>query len=274
MNTQCFIKGCLFFLCIISFASCQKEEDDLILKEIENATVIQGTVLTAEGKPLAGIDLSLDYNESAWLSYTKVRHKAKAKTDKNGHYKLLFYVQDDELKKVESLFEMFYLKVDLQSLDAKQYMLPADMSSIIASVEPLVVKPNPDEPPLLSYTIQPQRDTTYMQDFYIPQKRILRVTLKGFTPELEEAYFEVSNHFPWGGSSDQKDKMIDTKYEVGNSAYQLYISTSKEQTFEIPFALNEQNTIQLMRNKNGEYTRELYPIFVTKDSPQSLTFEY
>jgi len=273
MNTKNLFGIILFFLCTINLVSCEKEEDDFLSKETENSTVISGTVHTKDGQPLSGVNIKMDYYESAWLQYSLVRHKAKAKTDKNGNYKLELYVRDDELQRNENIRKYFDLVVDMKNLDSKQYILPGEMISNVISVDPLVVKPATDTAPIISYNISLERNKTYTQDFYIPQKRSVQITLKGFTPNQNNAHFEVSSFFPWGGESDE-EKMIDTKYNIGHSAMDMYVASSKEQTFEVPFALNENNIVRLTKRKNGILTSEDYKIFVTKDSPKSLTYEY
>lgn len=130
----------LLCLCTIGFTSCVKEEDDFLDEETENTTIIKGKIVTTDGEPLPNITVKVDYNEGKWLQYSKTRHKAEGQTDKNGSYKLEFYVKDDEMEK-ESDNESgvnrdFYLIVDMHSLDLKQYILPSDMSSIFEAESP------------------------------------------------------------------------------------------------------------------------------------------
>lgn len=273
MNTKNLFGIILFFLCTINLVSCEKEEDDFLSKDTENSTVISGTVHTKDELPLSGVNIKIDYYEGAWLQYSLLRHKAITKTDKNGNYKLEFYVRDDELQRDENLYKYFNIVVNMNNLDPKQYILPNDMTSIMISPDPPIAKPATNEAPIISYHFSVERNKTYTQDFYIPQKRYVQITLKGFTPKQNNAYFEVHSFFPWGEESDEK-QMIDSKYRTRQSGFDLNVASSEEQTFEVPFALNENNIVRLTKRKNGILDSEDHKIFVTKDSPKSLTYEY
>lgn len=265
-------------LSIVGLASCVKEEDDFLDGETENTTIVKGKIVTTDGEPLPNITVKVDYNEGKWLQYSKTRHKAEGQTDKNGIYKLEFYVKDDEMEKEtdseSGVNRDFYLIVDMHSLDPKQYILPSDMSSIFGADSP-VAQPNPDVPPTIeaAFFPAPVRDTTYTENFYVPRKRYIKVTLKGFVPQ-QKNNFSVCTYFPWGGESDREDKMIDTPYDIQHCAVDVYVATSAEQTFEVPFALNENNIIKVSKLKEGIYSEEDIPVYVTKDTPAELVYEY
>lgn len=104
-------------------------------------------------------------------------------------------------------------------------------------------------------------------------KRYVQITLKGFTPKQNNAYFEVHSFFPWGEESDEK-QMIDSKYRTRQSGSDLNVASSEEQTLESALCAERKQYCKINQKKNGILTSEDYKIFVTKDSPKSLTYEY
>lgn len=270
MRTTRKINGVLLlFLCSICLASCQKEEKDFLSKETEDCTVIEGIVQTTDGLPLAGIEVTADYHRNVWLYSYLVRHKAKARTGKNGKYRLFFYINDDEQKEEKDVSRYFSLSVNLKQLDAKKYILPSNMGAE-QSTNPSV----DDTPPMITTSMNSlERSTTYTKNYYIPQIRYIQITLKGFIPVRQNDRFELYSMFPYGGESNYKDKVLDTKYGI-RTIQGMYYSSSEEQTFEVLTALNENNVIRLIKCKDGVYTIEDHQLLVTKDSPKSLIYEY
>lgn len=269
----------LLFLCIISLASCQKEERDIELHETEQSTIVEGTVITSGGIPLADVEVKVDYSEAKWLSYSKTRHKAETTTDKNGKYRLFFEVKDDELETEEDkkvgVAQAYSLIFNMEHLDTKKYIMPSDMMPIITSVDPPIAKPAEKVDTKIDYHYASfERKETYMQNLYIPQKRYVQVTLKGFIPHQGD-YFEVCSAFPYGGESVTDNLFPNTNYGYGrveNYLFALY--DAEERTYQVPCALNENNILTLIRKKNGTYSTEEHQLFVTNDTPESLTFEY
>lgn len=267
----------LLCLCIINLTSCEKEEDDFLKEGTENTTIVKGKIVTTDGQALPGITVKVDYHEGIGFHYSLLRHKAEVKTDKNGNYKLEFYIKDDEMEEEEDspVSKYFRLTVDMQQLDPKQYILPFDMVSVSGPDSP-VAHLDPTIPATTggSFDPAPQRDTTYTENFYIPRKRYIPVTLKGLDPQKETNSFGVVTGFPWGGESDEANKLIDTPYSISFCAGNVYVATSAEQTLEVPFALNENNIIRIVKSKDGAYTTEDIPVYVTKDTPEKLVYEY
>lgn len=271
----------LFFLPVISLVSCTKEEWDLEKEETEHSTVIEGTILTSGGMPLADINVKVDYSENKWLQYAKTRHKGETKTDKNGKYRLHFQIKDDEQEtdkdKEFGVFKSYSLIYDLKNLNPKEYILPGDMIAIITSVDPPIAEPAEDIQPEIRYGCTFKRSNTYTNNLYIPRKRYIQVTLKGFVPQQQNDsfdYFKAYSSFPYGGESTEYI-FPGTNYkkeEVSDYMFTLY--SVEEKTFEIPFALNENNIITLLRKKDGVHSTETYQLFVTEDNPKSLTYEY
>lgn len=267
----------LFSLCLVGLAGCVKEEDDILKKDKEDQTVLQGKVVTSDGKPLSGIGMRMNYKKTVGIHYRLTRRKAVTQTDKSGDYTLKFYVEDDERENGDEdggVYKYFQFIVDMSNLDSTQYILPRDMVSCIIAGDSLIGKPADVAPKIVLTSGIPERNKTYTENFYIPKKRYVKVSLKGFTPQHPGSHFEVASYFPWGGESDEADKMIDTPYGIGHSGSDMFVASSAEQTFEVPFALNENNIVRLIRLKDGVATKEEYLIYVTKNSPESLTYEY
>lgn len=66
---------------MLLFASCHSEEDDFVDKPDPKSLIIKGVARTSGGQPLPDIEVKLDFREASLVA-TKVRHKAKATTDK------------------------------------------------------------------------------------------------------------------------------------------------------------------------------------------------
>lgn len=281
MKTKNLFGVFLLSLCIAGLSGCVKEEWDLAKKETKYSTVVEGTVLSSNGMPLANIDVKVDYHENKWLQYSNTRHKAETKTDKNGKYRLHFLVKDNEVEtdndKNSGISKSYILIFDLKTLNSKEYILPGDMATTILSVDPPVAKPTENTPPEIRYdyySFEPSK--TYTENLFIPKKRYIQVTLKKFVPrkDLYHDSFEVSTAFPFGGKAPAEYLFPGTAYGYGKVDDFFVLYAGEEQTFEVPFALNENNIIKLNRRKNGEYSTEEHPLFVTEDSPKNLTFEY
>lgn len=278
MKTKNLFRVLSLLLCAINFVSCQKEEWDVDSRETEQSTVVEGVVVTSGSVPLANVKIRVDYSENKWLAYAKTRHKAEATTDKNGKYRLFFSIKDDELEtekdKELGVSKNYLLIFDMERLNSKEYIMPSDMVSTVISVDPPIAHPAEKVNTRIDYYGSFERKKTYEQNLYIPQKRFIQVTLKGFVPQPGD-YFEVCNAFPYGGESVTDHLFPNTNYgyaKVDNFLFALY--DAQERTYQVPCALNENNIITINRKKNGVYSQEEHQLFVTKDSPQSLTFEY
>lgn len=279
MKTKSIFGILALFLCIISLASCQKEEIDTESVETEESTVVKGVAVTSNGMPLANVIVKVDYFEGRWLSYNKTRHKAETKTDKDGKYRLFFLVKDDELEtekdREAGVSKSYSLSFDVKNIDIKEYIIPSDMMSVVISVDPpkAILAEEADTKIGYSYSSF-ERKKTYTQNLYIPQKRYVQITLRGFIPQVGD-YFEVCSAFPYGGESVTDHLFPKTNYgygRVGNYLFALY--DAEERTYLVPCALNENNIITLIRKKDGEYSTEEHQLFVTQDAPKSLTFDY
>lgn len=257
MKTK-FFAGILLSFCLICFASCTKDEDETGDTCKADCTVITGKVVTTNNQPLQGMGFEVIYSRTGFL-YSHTIKKSKATSDRNGYYDMSFYLKDDELDKPDGYFTFLDIKVNTEKLDAKKYIVTQDMAGGFSGKLDL------------------KRDVVYDVNFYVPQKRYIPVTLKGFKPIQESDRFEIQVMFPWGYEDDsESEKPLDTKYTLGYTKFNEFCATKEEQTFEnVPFALNEENYIQVIKIKNGvDVSNEDCKVNVSTGSPVSLTFEY
>ena len=72
MKICSFINSFWLIACIFCIVSCD-EESDFITGPTTSSTMISGVARTADGMPLAGVQVSLDYKESVWLGQQVTR---------------------------------------------------------------------------------------------------------------------------------------------------------------------------------------------------------
>lgn len=263
----------LLFISVTSLVGCYKEEDDSRTNCVSDCTVIIGKMLTTGNQPLPNINLEVNYRRTTGFHYSLLRKKAMTKTDDNGLYSMRFYLKDDELLKDDGSFRSSFMTIDLDKLKPELYILPEDMNSYLdESTDPPTVV---TVPPVATVHLDLKRDEVCNVNCYIPRKRYVKVTLKGFKPESERDYFEARTFFPWGLEENYQEKILDTKYSISSSAWHKGRASVEEQTFiDIPFALNDSNVVRIMKMKNGVIMSEDYKIYVSEDSPKELVYEY
>ena len=260
MRVKDFCKNLCLSLCLMAWTGCDKEEWDFAAEETAESTVITGEVRSANGEPLADVVVRVDYEEQRWLQLPNVRHKAEVKTDKKGAYRLHFLVKDDETTEEEGLSKSYHLAFDLRNLNPEVYILPGDMYDVPGDTEG-------DLRTIVGFSYIPaEKASTYTYDVYVPRKRMIQVTLRGFVPEAYGDYFRLTNTLPYGSGTACADK----DYELRSDGYY----SGKERTFSIPFALNEENVVTVERVKNGVSLTEEHTILVSDNTPASLTYDF
>ena len=75
---------------MLLLASCHSEEDDFIDRPDTKSLIIKGVAKTPDGQPIPNIEIKLDYMIIYNPYSSKVYHKAKATTDKDGNYIMFF----------------------------------------------------------------------------------------------------------------------------------------------------------------------------------------
>lgn len=251
---------------------CTKEETDFSDCETPESVVIEGRLLTTNGEPLAGIGIRADYTRTVPMSSVTIRHKAAVTSDREGRYRLFFDLRDDELLDEEGVSRLFSLSFDLASLDPERYLLPDDLTETILPTDPPSAEASGAKPVLELY-FRPERGGRYTQNCYIPRKQPVRITLRGFVSEAPGDRFSVSALFPYGPERDEPDKPLQTPYDIRRTGFYRYTASSAETVVEVPFALGEENLLQLVRVRGGVGSTEVLPLFVTAGA-EPLTFDF
>lgn len=259
------VKVVFLLLLIVSvMTGCHEEEWDNA--DGVGDAVVEGIVTSSHGEPLKGVRLSVDYFKGDMLA-SVLRHKGDAVTDENGKYSITVNVRADEQGKEGG----YSINADLAALSPEKYAMPSDF---IADYTPDSPLPKPHElTTKMSYTlsgISPNKGLT--QNLYIPQKRMVKVTLKGFTPG-EGNSFEVQNTFSYGFELPSDEGTDGGMYAKSTADY-FFLRDKSEQTFDVPFAIGEENTVRILRKVNGKYTTQEEKIKATESYPLSLTYEY
>ncbi len=260
-------------LVLLAAAGCVKEKNDFMREDTPDATTIEGVVTTSGGEPLAGVELRVDYRKHVGFHYALTRHKARATTDADGRYRLVFALRDGELQEEEGAERSFSLTVDLKRLPADRYLLPVDQSAVLAPDSPRA-EADRTAAPQCSYLIRPERNGHDRLDFRFPRKRMLRIVLTGYEPAADSDRFEVGTLFPWGAACDTADKPLDTPSGLGRSGFCRYVALRYEEAFEVPCALDEENLLRIERTRDGRTATEEQRIFVTAHEPAELLFRY
>ena len=245
------MKKTILVLLIIFNVSCCKE-DDTALVCLSDCTVVQGHIVTAEGKPLVNVPIELRHNSSRPYS-SSIRRIKKAITDENGYYNLEFFIESDELgSEAKGYFELI---IDYSKLDGKVYM---------------------NNSPFYDITISPinRRDTTVTMDFYNPKKAYITVNLKGFNPEVEEDYFWVSSLYPSGLKIGQNE-FLNSEYQLAYDGNRFYATSTDTKIDSILVAESDYNLISISKRKNGGSVEDEYhEVYVPKNSKLELTYDY
>ena len=242
---------------MLLLASCHSEEDDFIDKPDPKSLIIKGVAKTPDGQPIPNIELKLDYMIMSGLYSTKVYHKAKATTDKDGNYIMFFNLNDKELKSLttyspeEGFVYDLQMTLDLSKLDDKVYLLPTD----ITAVRPL------SEKKLFYWDyIVPgrlQQGQVYEQNILIPRKQLAKVRIETNGTINEKDSFAICNKVRYG---------IESQIPIGFNGERGYLNfyqpvklkNTHSQTVEISCAVEENSKLSLYRLPDGEYNYKEY----------------
>lgn len=267
MKTCSFINFFWLMACVLCIVSCD-EENDFISGPTTSSTMMSGMARTADGVPLAGVKVSLDYKESAWLGQQTTRHKAEGVTDNDGNYRLYFELRDDELRdngNDASVARNFYLTFDLSSLPEGKYIMPKDIKSDNNGQKLYFYYDNSHF----------ERGKYYIHSLYVPRKRWIDVTVVSDGKIDANDKFVVSNLINYGG-----DKLpFNSYYRDGRVLMDnpVTMTSDIEQTFRVPCALNDSNMIYIgcMKGGVGSYdaVTPVKKVFVTESEPQSVRLE-
>ena len=242
---------------MLLLASCHSEEDDFIDKPDPKSLIIKGVAKTPDGQPIPNIEIKLDYMIMHNLYSTKVYHKAKATTDKDGNYIMFFNLNDKELKSLttyspeEGFVYHLQMTLDLSKLDDKVYLLPTD----ITAVRPL------SEKKLFYWDyIVPgrlQQGQVYEQNIFIPRKQLVKVRIETNGAINEKDSFAICNKVRYGIESQ-----IPNGFN-GERGYLMFyqpikLKNTHSQTVQISCAVEEDSKLSLYRLPDGEYNYKEY----------------
>ena len=242
---------------MLLLASCHSEEDDFIDKPDPKSLIIKGVAKTPDGQPIPNIEIKLDYMIMHNLYSTKVYHKAKATTDKDGNYIMFFNLNDKELKSLTTdsagvaTWYSLQMTLDLSKLDDKVYLLPTD----ITAVHPL------SEKKLFYWDyIVPgrlQQGQVYEQNILIPRKQLVKVRIETNGTINEKDSFAICNKVRYGIESQILDGVN------GERGYLMFyqpikLKNTHSQTVQISCAVDENSKLSLYRLPYGEFNYEEY----------------
>ena len=238
-------------LLILLLASCHNEEDDFIDKPDPKSLIIKGVARTSGGQPLSNIEVKLDFREASLVA-TKVRHKAKATTDKDGRYIMFFNLSDEEFKSLTtfvgdvSVSYNLQLTLDLNKLDDKEYLLPSDDSAVR----------DPKEKKLFYYAYRPQGGLqlgrVYEENIFIPCKQLVNVRVESNGTINEKDKFAVRNRVKYGLESQMPDQ-FDTEGGLVDFYRPVTLKNAHSQLIQVTCAVAEGSKIVLYRIPEGEY---------------------
>ena len=242
---------------MLLLVSCHSEEDDFIDKPDPKSLIIKGVAKTPDGQPIPNIEIKLDYMIMHNLYSTKVYHKAKATTDKDGNYIMFFNLNDKEIKSLTTdsaevgTWYSLQMTLDLSKLDDKVYLLPTD----ITAVHPL------SEKKLFYWDyIVPgrlQQGQVYEQNILIPRKQLAKVRIETNGTINEKDSFAICNKVRYG---------IESQIPIGFNGERGYLNfyqpvklkNTHSQTVEISCAVDENSKLSLYRLPDGEFNYKEY----------------
>ena len=242
---------------MLLLASCHSEEDDFIDKPDPKSLIIKGVAKTPDGQPIPNIEIKLDYMIMYNYYSTKVYHKAKATTDKDGNYIMFFNLNDKELKSLTTdsagvaTWYSLQMTLDLSKLDDKVYLLPTD----ITAVRPL------SEKKLFYWDyIVPgrlQQGQVYEQNILIPRKQLVKVRIETNGTINEKDSFAICNKVRYGIESQIPN------WFNGERGYLMFyqpvkLKNTHSQTVEISCAVEQNSKLSLYRRPYGEYNYKEY----------------
>mgnify|MGYP000949633484 FL=1 len=242
---------------MLLLASCHSEEDDFIDKPDPKSLIIKGVAKTPDGQPIPNIEIKLDYMIMYNPYSTKVYHKAKATTDKDGNYIMFFNLNDKELKSLttyspeEGFVYHLQMTLDLSKLDDKVYLLPTDITAVRPLSEKKLFYWDYNMPGRL------QQGQVYEQNILIPRKQLVKVRIETNGAINEKDSFAICNKVRYGIESQ-----IPNGFN-GERGYLMFyqpikLKNTHSQTVQISCAAEEDSKLSLFRLPDGEFNYKEY----------------
>ena len=242
---------------MLLLASCHSEEDDFIDKPDPKSLIIKGVAKTPDGQPIPNIELKLDYMIIHNLYSTKVYHKAKATTDKDGNYIMFFNLNDKELKSLTTdsagvaTWYSLQMTLDLSKLDDKVYLLPTDITAVLPLREKKLYYSEYIVPGRL------QKGQVYEQNILIPRKQLVKVRIETNGTINEKDSFAICNKVRYGIESQIPDGVN------GERGYLMFyqpikLKNTHSQTVQISCAVEQNSKLSLYRLPYGGFYYKEY----------------
>lgn len=242
---------------MLLLASCHSEEDNFIDKPNPKSLIIKGVAKTPDGQPIPNIEMKLDYMIMSGLYSTKVYHKAKATTDKDGNYIMFFNLNDKELKSLTTYSAevgtsySLQMTLDLSKLDDKVYLLPTDITAVHPLSEKKLFYWDYMVPGRL------QKGQVYEQNILIPRKQLVKVRIETNGTINEKDSFAICNKVRYGIESQ-----IPNGFNVERGYLMFYqpikLKNTHSQTVQISCAAEENSKLGLYRLPDGESNYKEY----------------
>lgn len=254
MKRQLFLRM-LGMLLFIPFLWACEEETDFSTELTATSTIVQGKAVDAEGNPIAGVPITLDYHENPYYFTlpSLTRHKAEGLTGNDGTYRLVFQVRDDELQEKEDYSQYYQVEFNLNRYP--DYILPTDFR-MTSSQE------NTSKSVYRTFDDIPERGKTYEASICIPKKQMVRVDIEGGLMVNSVDEYAVCNTIRYNDGR-LKDLLVPVQLTEGQVT-----------SVEIPCALNDSNRISLQCMKGGyggfEAVSDTSYVVVSKDTPESV----
>ena len=242
---------------MLLLASCHCEEDDFIDRPDPKSLIIKGVAKTPDGQPIPNIEIKLDYMIMSGIFSTKVYHKAKATTDKDGDYIMFFNLNDKEIKSLTTdsadvgTSYSLQMTLDLSKLDDKVYLLPTDIT---------VVRPLSEKKLFYDDYIVPgrlQKGQVYEQNILIPRKQLAKVRIETNGTINEKDSFAICNRVWYG-----MERQIPNGFNVKRGYLEFYqpikLKNTHSRTVQISCAVEENSKLSLYRLPDGEYNYKEY----------------
>ncbi|MGV3697249.1 hypothetical protein [Flavobacterium sp.] len=253
------MKKIILFLTILSFASCEKVEDDSAEACTSDCTSIVGKVYTHSDIPLKNVKLKFKFQkpDPAQPNLTLTRIISREQSNASGEYNMDFYLKDEE---VLGEFGYFSLYPEKGSIPGNVFY--PEYFDLFATI----------------YQI-PNRNVSLRKDLYIPTVKKIKIKLNNFEGILQDDYFSVTSLVPCGFDKAEIDPATGNKHNYalfGLNKFSLnkYNNNFPSKMFDVSFALNELNYIKLGRMKNGIYTEEIIAINVDANTNQIYEYSY
>ena len=242
---------------MLLLVSCHSEEDDFIDKPDPKSLIIKGVAKTPDGQPIPNIEIKLDYMIIYNPYSSKVYHKAKATTDKDGNYIMFFNLSDKELKSLttyspeEGFVYHLQMTLDLSKLDDKVYLLPTDITAVRPLSEKKLFYDDYRMPGRL------QQGQVYEQNIFIPRKQLAKVRIETNGTINEKDSFAICNKVRYGIESQ-----IPNGFNVERGYLMFYqpikLKNTHSQTVQISCAAEEDSKLSLYRLPDGEFNYKEY----------------